>query len=95
MKQTNKKEQNLSVLSTNPTDRRMLRPAPTFLVVVVFRQERFGLDLLSTGARGRRFGSPATTMALVDDVGGAVFFSAGGGAATGALDPIAALIDPA
>jgi hypothetical protein len=34
-------------------------------------------------------------MALVDDVGEAVFFSAGGGAATGALDPIAALIDPA
>ena len=64
-------------------------------VADVFRQERFGIDPLSTGGRGRRFGSPAAMMPLVDDVGGAVFFSAGGGGATGALDPSATLTDPA
>jgi len=82
---------------------------PGFSVADIFKRRRLGSEPFACGGRGSRLGSPAMKVALVDDGGGAFFFSAAGaggafffpvagvdGASTNSLDAAVAslVLDP-
>jgi len=76
---------------------------PGFSAADIFKRRRLGSEPFACGGRGSRLGSPAMKVALVDDSGGAFFFSVAGaggaffysvagadGALTNSLDAAAA-----